>query len=182
MRAVGTRRGNTMVRFLVDQTARRRLWASGAPSQLATDSPPSDHWSARWTPRFLERIHRRLIGRMCFVDALPEGELRWYGGAEVRLWCVTDAHHTVLALDHGDTPAQIRERARRWRSCLSTRTAPGLASPHWGHPVYGARLDQASGELDVVWAVPGEWCALVLGATTPEPVAPLPEAWRTAEV
>ena len=177
MRPVGALRGNTMLRFLVDQTSRRRLWASLAPSQIDERAPGAEQWSARWTRRFHDLLRRRLLARMATIETLPEGELRWYGGEGLHLWSLADAHTTVLALEHDETPDRLRERARRWRACLTTRTAPGLASLHWGHPVYGARLDQASGELEVVWAVPGDWCALVIGATVPEPIAPLPDAW-----
>ena len=77
---------------------------------------------------------------------------------------------------------EIRERARRWLSCLTTRTAPGLASPHWGHPVYGARLDPLSGELDVVWAEPGDWCDAVLAERLPTCEWEAPRTWAVAPV
>jgi hypothetical protein len=93
------------------------------------------------------------------------------------VWAFVAPLATVLALDHADSEREIRERARRWLGCLTTRTAPGLASPHWGHPVYGARLDPASGELDVVWAVPGEWCEAVLADRIPEREWDLPAHW-----
>ena len=177
MRPVGTRRGNTMVRFLVDQAARRRLWMSLAPSQVDEAAPGAEQWSVRWTRRFYDHVRRRLLPRMTVAGRVPEGELRWYGGDTLRLWALVDVHATVLALEHGETPATLGDRARRWTACLTTRTAPGLASGHWGHPVYGARLDDRSGELDVVWATPGDWCALVLAPSLPRAATRIPARW-----
>lgn len=174
MRPVGTRRGNTMVRTFVDQAARRRLWASLAPSQVDEEAPSSDQWSVRWTRRFYDHVRRRLVPRMTPIERTSDGELRWWGGDDVRLWALVDVDATVLALEHGETSESLLERARRWSACLATRTAPGLASPHWGHPVYGARLDLRNGELDVVWAVPGDWCAIVMAPSPPSATLPVP--------
>ncbi len=167
MRPIGTRRGNTMVRFQVDQSSRRRLWAALAPSQVDETAPGADQWSVRWSRRFYDHVRRRLLPRMTVAGRLDEGEVRWYGGESLRLWALVDVHATVLAIEHGETPGTLAARARRWIACLTTRTAPGLASPHWGHPVYGARLDIRTGELDVVWATPGDWCGLVMSPALP---------------
>lgn len=164
MRPVGTHRGNGSVRFQVQQVARRRLYASGAPEREGLVGLAHDRLAERWTLPFFQRLRERLLPRMRPVGALEVGELRRLASEPVSLWALQAEHALVLARDDGDTIEQLHERARRWAACLRTRTAPGLASPHWGHPVYGARLDPATGELDVVWATPGEWFEFALGA------------------
>lgn len=181
MRSVGTRRGNTMVRFVVDQASRRRLWISLAPGLDDAGPSGADQWSVRWSRRFYDHVRRRLVPRMTAVARSDAGELRWYGRDGFAMWALVDVHATVLALDHADTPSQLVERARRWAACLTTRTAPGPASAHWGHPVYGARLDTRSGELDVVWAVPGDWCGLVMSASLPATASARPGHWASPE-
>ncbi len=74
----------------------------------------------------------------------------------------------------------IDQSARRWHACLRTRTAPGLASPHWGHPVYGARLDPANDELDVVWAAPGDWVAFAFDDESATRSFDSPRHWASA--
>lgn len=176
MRLTGPRRGNPTVRFMIELTARRRM--SGG--LLAARDPAragSERDVLRWGREFFDRVHAGLLPRTARVAGTPEGELRYLGSPGLSLWAFVAPFATVLALDHADTEAQIRERARRWLGCLTTRTAPGLASPHWGHPVYGARVDAMTGELDVVWAVPGEWCDAVLADRLPEREWDAPAHW-----
>jgi len=159
MRSIGTHRGNPVLRGMIDQSARRRLYSSLEPARAGAEGTPGDPSAVRWTRAFFERLRDVLVPRMAVTAALEDGELRYFGGSPPDLWALCAPHALVLAYEHADSPQQIRERARRWSACLRTRTAPGLASPHWGHPVYGARLDPANGELDVVWAAPGDWVA-----------------------
>jgi hypothetical protein len=114
------------------------------------------------------------------VTDTPEGQLRYYGSRAMSVWAFVSEHATALAYEHAESPEQIRERARRWLACLTTRTAPGLASPHWGHPLYGARLDPLNGELDVVWAFPGEWCDAVWSSELPAREWDAPRDWSPA--
>lgn len=179
MRSFGSRRGNTAVRFMVEQTARRRLWANLGPERGDPSGEESDPLAVRWTRAFFERLRDVVMPRMAVVDAIESAELRFHGGDRLGLWGLRAEHEVVLAYEHGDTPETIRERARRWRGCLSTRTAPGLASRHWGHPVYGARLDPANGELDVVWAVPGDWIVFAASEIPAPRVFDVPPAWDT---
>ncbi len=176
MRPLGHRRGNPTLRFMVDQTARRRMYASLSPEVVGVDQVLEGALQ-RWSREFFERLHDTFVPRMAHVTDTPEGELRYFGSEALSVWALIGDHATALAYDHADSPQQIRERARRWLTCLTTRTAPGLASPHWGHPVYGARLDPHSGELDVVWAVPGEWCDRVLAGSVPPRQWDLPRGW-----
>ncbi len=178
----GARRGNPAVRFMIEQTARRRTW-SALPSDREGPAPRVEQGAERrWSREFFERVREAWLPRMARVGEMPEGRIRYYGARALSLWAVESPHATALAYEYGDTPAQIRERARRWFACLATRTAPGLASPHWGHPVYGARLDPFSGELDVVWAVPGDWCDAVLAGAVPEREWDAPRHWLAEAV
>ena len=132
----------------------------------------------RWSREFFEQLHSTLLPRMAHIADTPEGVLHYYGTSALRMWAFVTPHETAIAYEQGDTPEQIHERARRWLACLSSRTAPGLASPHWGHPLYGARVDRLSGELDVVWAVPGEWTDAVLGGSLPAREWDTPPHWN----
>lgn len=165
MRSFGSRRGNTAVRFMVEQSARRRLWASLGPERGDAANADGDPLAARWTRGFFVRLRARVRVGMALVEPFDErGELRFFGGERLALWALATPGELVLAYEHDETRRSLRERASRWLACLTTRTAPGLASRHWGHPVYGARLDPRTEELDVVWAVPGDW----LGFATSE--------------
>lgn len=175
MRLTGHRRGNPAVRFMIEQTARRRMYASLGPEREGTSAREGS--VARWSREFFEQLHASLLPRMAHVTDTPEGALRYFGSPALKLWAFVSPHETALAYDHADSPTQIRERARRWLACLTTRTAPGLASPHWGHPVYGARLDPLSGELDVVWSTPGDWCDAVLTGALPAREFDAPPHW-----
>ena len=176
MRSIGTHRGNPVLRSMIQQAGRRRLYASLAPHQGELDSS-ADPQAIRWTREFFEHLRSALLPRMAVTAALEEGELRYFGGADWSLWALSAPHALVVAYDHGDSPAQIRERARRWRACLQTRTAPGLASPHWGHPVYGARLDPRTDELDVVWATLGSWFDFAREEELLERICDAPPQW-----
>src|SRR5262245_65999272 len=163
MRPTGHRRGNPAVRFMIEQTARRRMWTAsgGGPGVEAAVEAAGEAAERRFSPEFFERLRDAWLPRMAHVTDTPEGQLRYLGSSAMSMWALVSQHATALAYEMAETPAEIRERARRWLACLTTRTAPGLASTHWGHPLYGARLDPVSAELDVVWAVPGEWCDVV---------------------
>lgn len=176
MRLTGYRRGNSTVRLMIEQTARRRMYASLSPEREGADAARSGG-VVRWSREFFEQLHTSLLPRMAHVTDTPEGQLRYFGSQALSVWAFVSEHATALAYEHADTPVQIRERARRWLGCLTTRTAPGLASPHWGNPIYGARLDPLSGELDVVWAVPGEWSDRVLAGSMPQREWDAPRQW-----
>lgn len=179
MRSFGSRRGNTAVRFMVEQSARRRLWASLGPERGDEPAENRDPLAVRWTRAFFERARAHAVPLMAPVESFGElGELRFFGGDRLSLWALSTPLELVFAYEHGETLASLRERARRWLACLTTRTAPGLASRHWGHPVYGARLDPRTDELDVVWAVPGDWLGFV-ASDLPVPRAhDLPQQWE----
>lgn len=175
MRLTGHRRGNPAVRFMIEQTSRRRMSSvAGDRAGLDGGEPGS---VARWSREFFQQLHESLLPRMAHVTDTPEGQIRYLGSSTMSLWAFVSDHTMALAYEMGDTPTQIRERARRWLACLTSRTAPGLASPHWGHPVYGARVDPLSGELDVVWAVPGDWCDVVLQGAVPACEWETPPSW-----
>jgi hypothetical protein len=176
MRQTGIHRGNPTVRFMVTQSARRRMYASLRPETAILPAAP-DSRTLRWSREFFERLHATLLPQMATVAEVPEGVLRYHGSQVMKLWALVSPHATALAYDFSETPETIRERASRWVACLTTRTAPGLASPHWGNPVYGARLDPLSGELDVVWANPGDWCDVVLHGALPAREHDRPLEW-----
>jgi len=182
MRLTGCARGNPTVRFMIGQTARRRMWSPPAPAREGALEAAGEGAERRWGREFFERLRDAWLPRMAHVTDTPEGELRYHGSSVMSVWAFVSQHATALAYEVADTPAEIRERARRWLACLTTRTAPGLASPHWGHPLYGARLDPLSGELDVVWALPGEWCEAVLTGALPEREWDTPRSWTTEPV
>lgn len=162
MRPIGTRRGNPVVRRMIEQNQRRRLYYSLSPDEAQVRGDESDPRAVRWTREFFERLREVVVPRMAVAETLEEGELRYFGAGHLQLWALHRDHELVFAYDFGDTRHEIRERAKRWLGCLSTHTAPGLPSPHWGRPVYGARVDRATQELDVVWATPGDWCRFAL--------------------
>ena len=133
--------------------------------------------AACWSRDFFDRIRGTVFPRMAPALEVDGAELRYLGGEDFALWGLHASHEMVLAYECLDTPASLLERARRWRACLRTRTSPGLMTRSWGRPVYGARLDPLSGELDVVWATPGEWCGVVLGDVPPSVQTELPAHW-----
>ena len=152
------------------------MWAANSQESASLELTAEDA-VLRWSRPFYERLQAALLPRMAHVTDTAEGHIRYLGSHTLSLWAFVSEHTTALAYEHGDTPEQIRERARRWSACLASRTAPGLASPHWGHPVYGARVDPLSGELDVVWAVPGDWCDAVLRDAVPSCEWEAPPSW-----
>jgi hypothetical protein len=180
MRLTGPRRGNPTLRFMIEHTARRRMWSPPSPARDGAIAEASEGAERRWGREFFERLRDAWLPRMAHVADTPDGELRYLGSHALNLWAFVSPHATALAYDVDDTAAQIRARALRWLGCLTTRTAPGLASPHWGHPVYGARLDPVSGELDVVWAETGDWCDAVLAGRLPEREWDAPRNWTRA--
>jgi len=177
MRSFGSRRGNPAVRFMVEQTSRRRLWAWLTPEREAPGAGDADPLAVRWTRAFFDRIRDVVVPRMASVERTDAGELRFFGAAGLGLWALVAPRGLVLAYEHGDSPELIRARARRWHACLATRTAPGLASPHWGHPVYGARLEPDTDELDVVWAFAGDWLAFACDDPVPAREHDVPPHW-----
>lgn len=180
MRSFGSRRGSNAVHFMVEQTARRRLWASLGPERGDAAEENRDPLAVRWTREFFELARARAIPLMARVEPFGDlGELRFFGGDRLSLWALTTPGELVIAYEHGESPVSLRERARRWLACLTTRTAPGLASRHWGHPVYGARLDPRTDELDVVWAVPGDWLGLVASGLPVPREHDLPRHWTS---
>lgn len=180
MRPTGTRPGLSVMRLMIEQTARRRMGAAVPPGRGVAGPSVGADAARRWGREFFETLRGVLVPRMAPVVETPEGWLRYLGSPALSLWAFGSDLHLALAHEYTDTPEQIVERARRWLGCLRTRTAPGLASPHWGHPVYGARLDPLSGELDVVWAVPGDWCEAVLAGRFPEREWDAPRSWSRA--
>ena len=161
---------------MIEQTARRRMYSALSPERDGVGSARAGA-GLQWSREFFEQLNAALLPRMAHVTDTPEGALHYYGSQALSVWAFVSEHAVALAYEHAENPAQIRERARRWLACLTTRTAPGLASTHWGHPVYGARLDPLSGELDVVWAFPGEWCDAVVNAALPAREWDVPQSW-----
>lgn len=178
MRSFGSHRGNPALRFIIEQAARRRLWAQLGPERPSLIGPASGRHAERWSRRFFERFSALVHEQFAPALRVPEGALSYFGAPHVQLWALASEHALVLALDHEDSREGIAERARRWQACLTTRTTPGLASAHWGHPVYGARLDPLTGELDVVWAFAGDWCELALAPEAPERKWDTPDHWH----
>lgn len=182
MRLTGYRRGNPTVRFMVEQSARRRMCFAISPEHEAELAPGNAPDACRWSREFFERLHAEFLPRMAPVADAEDGRLLYYGAGSMSLWAFVTSDATTLAYEHEETPVLIHERARRWLACLATHTAPGLASPHWGDPVYGARIDPLTGELDVVWACPGEWCDAVMNAELPAREWDAPRSWSEVEV
>ncbi|MCC6653043.1 MAG: hypothetical protein IT348_17950 [Candidatus Eisenbacteria bacterium] len=182
MRPIGTRRGNPIVRRIIEQGQRRRLYYALSPDEAQVRGDESDPRALRWTREFFERLRSVLVPRMAVTESIEGGELRYFGAEGMQLWALHREHELVVAYDHGDTQSEIRERARRWIACLSTHTAPGPASRHWGHPVYGARVDAATQELDVVWATSGEWCRFALSEAPMARLWALPPHWPQQEM
>lgn len=182
MRQLGTRRGNPIVRRMIEQGQRRRLYYSLSPDEAQVRGDESDPRALRWTREFFERLRSVLVPRMAIAETFEGGELRYFGAEDLKLWALHREHELVVAYDHGDSRSEIRERARRWIGCLATHTAPGPASRHWGHPVYGARLDSATHELDIVWATSGDWCRFVLAGEDVPRRWSLPPHWSPPEL
>ena len=180
MRAIGSRRGNAILRASVQMSARRRLesWivphAASAPGGAPEDAGPE------YTRAFFDRVRNDLLPRMTPALALEGAEVRWLGAGGAGMWAMDASVGLVLALECADTPALLAERAKRWLACLRTRTTPGVLDRTWGQPVYGARLDAGRDEPDVVWSRPGEWRGVVLAGAWPAGGA-LPAPWRAPE-
>lgn len=182
MRPIGTRRGNPVVRRMIEQNQRRRLYYSLSPDEAQVRGDANDPRAVRWTREFFERLRDVVVPRMAVAERIEDGVLRYFGAENLRLWALHREHELVVAYDHGDSPSEIRERARRWLGCLATHTAPGLPSPHWGRPVYGARVDRATQELDIVWATPGDWCRFVLEDEHAPRMYDAPPHWARAQL
>ena len=150
-----------------------------AGSASGANDPPG---APAFTRAFFERIRDIVLPRMTPALAVDGAELRYFAAADIGLWAMSAADGLVLACESDDTPALLSERARRWLTCLRTRTTPGVQLRTWGLPVYGARLDVASDRLDVVWATPGPWCGFVLADDAVSTVRNLPLHWRQSEL
>ena len=150
-----------------------------AGSASGADDPPG---APAFTRAFFERIRDIVLPRMTPALAVDGAELRYFAAADLGLWAMSAADGLVLACESDDTPALLSERARRWLTCLRTRTTPGIQLRTWGLPVYGARLHAASDRLDVVWATPGPWCGFVLADDAVSTVRNLPLHWRQSEL
>ncbi len=134
MRSTGHRRGNPAVRFAVEQTARRRMYAALSPEREGAEGAAKGAIQ-RWSREFFERLHSALLPRMAYVADTDGGELRYFGSSALRVWAFVGQHATALAYEHADTPVQIRERSRRWLACLSTRRGRRAATtPARGGP------------------------------------------------
>ncbi len=177
MRSFGGRRGNPVLGAALQMAARRRAYATLAPHAGESDAEVGAPFAARFSRAFFDRIREHVLPRMVPALEIEGGHLRYFGAEKLRLWALEGPQALVLAYEHSDTPALLRERSERWLKCVRTRTAPGMVTPHWGHPVYGARLDPARDELDVVWATPGDWCGFVLAEEPEATRFALPPWW-----
>ena len=117
---------------MIEQAARRRLWASLGPERPSAGGAGSD--GARWTREFFTALGTFVCEHFAAVDELPEGSLGYYGVPGMQLWSLRTDRTLVLALDHEDSPAQIATRAPRWRACPPTPPKPGVASHHARSP------------------------------------------------
>ncbi len=178
MRPLGVYRGNPALRVAIHQALRRRLYAGLTPHDGVSDG---DALSTRWTREFYDRLCADVLPRMAFIESIEGGELRYFGRPRFSLWAFQSERALIVAYDYYDSPEELRDRTRRWLSCLRTHTAPGLASRHWGHPVYGAMLDPGTDEVDVVWAVPGDWMKLAADSEQPTRTFDRPLHWSEAE-
>src|SRR5262249_55747891 len=116
MRLTGPRRGNPAVRFMVEQTARRRMWSALGPSRGAAEDAAEREGTRersgaeeRWSRAFFDTIRASLLPRMAPVAETPEGRILYYGSAALCLWAVESPRATALAYEYTETPAQIRE-------------------------------------------------------------------------
>lgn len=181
MRSIGTHRGNPLLRASVLQTARRRMeWLPDV--QPGVEPIEREGLRATFLTRaFFDRVREHVLPRMAPTLCVDGAELRYFGAHGLALWGLQAEQGLVLAYECADTPTQLIERARRWLSCLRTRTTPGVLDRTWGKPVYGARVDEACDRVEVVWANPGEWCGFVL-ADDPAPRQwNLPPNWSEPE-
>lgn len=180
MRPMGVYRGNTTLRVAIGQALRRRLYAELVPHRASAPDAAADSLERRWSREFYDDLCTVALPRMAPVERIAAGELRYFGRPGFSLWALRAPDALMLAYDYHDTPEELRVRAHRWSECLRTHTAPGMASRHWGQPVYGARLDASTGGIDVVWAVPGDWMRLADASTAPERTRDLPLHWSEA--
>jgi hypothetical protein len=120
MRPIGTRRGNPIVRRIIEQGQRRRLYYALSPDEAQVRGDESDPRALRWTREFFERLRSVLVPRMAVTEAIDGGELRYFGAEGMQLWALHREHELVVAYDHGDSRTEIRDRARRWVACLRT--------------------------------------------------------------
>jgi hypothetical protein len=184
MRSRGTHRGNPILRASVEQSSRRRLESllvphSGLDEFAADPLHAPEPTSSR---AFFDRVREHVLPQMAPALDVDGTEVRYFGTDGLGLWGMQAAQGLVLAYECADTPALLVERARRWLSCLRTRTTPGILDRTWGRPVYGARLDAACDALEVVWATPGDWCRFVLSDAPVVRRWSQPPHWRTREL
>src|SRR5436190_14408326 len=111
MRLTGPRRGNPMLRFMIEHTARRRMWSPPSPARDGAIAEASEGAERRWGREFFERLRDGWLPRMAHVEDTPDGELRYLGSHALSLWAFVTPHATALAYDVDDTEAQIRARA-----------------------------------------------------------------------
>ncbi len=184
MRTMGVYRGNPTLRVAIGQALRRRLYAELVPHDASRGAVPgageADALDRRWSREFHDALRVHALPLMAPIERTAEGVLRYFGRPGFSLWALHSDHTLVLAYDYHDTPEELRARARRWAGCLRTRTAPGMANRHWGQPVYGARLDAATDDLEVVWAVPGDWMRLADAENAAERTRDVPLHWSEA--
>jgi hypothetical protein len=181
MRLTGHRRGNPTVRFMIEQTARRRMWSPPAPARNGDMAQAGDGAERRWDREFFDRLRNAWLPRMAHVADTPDGELRYLGSADA------PAVGVRRAARHG---AGLRGGRHRGRRSANAPVAGSPVSPRARRPgsrartgatrCTGARLDPHSGELDVVWALPGDWCDAVLAGTLPECEWEAPRTWAVA--
>ena len=179
MRSIGTHRGNPLLRASVAQGARRRMEWLPVPQQAGGARRGAE--PAPFTRSFYDRVRDGLLPRMVPALSVDGAELRYFASERLALWGLRAPQGLVLAYECAEAPAQLAEHARRWMSCLRTRTVPGMLGRTWGRPVYGARHEAAWDLVDVVWATPGEWCEFVLGELPRAAHRSLPPHWDESE-
>lgn len=181
MRSIGSRRGNPILRASVEQSARRRMESWSVPS-AGEPAARESFRAATFSREFFERVRAQFLPRMTPALTVDDAEVRYWGAAGLGLWGMQASHGLVLAVECADTPSLLVERARRWISCLRTRSAPGMLLRSWGRPVYGARFDRAYDALEVLWSTPGEWCGMVLADEPGAPQFARPPHWSDDEL
>src|SRR5262245_62438148 len=93
------RRGNPTLRFMIDQTARRRMWSPPSPAREGVIEQAGEGAERRWGREFFERLRDAWLPRMAHVADTPDGEIRYLGSSGLRLWAFATLHATALAYE-----------------------------------------------------------------------------------
>src|SRR5262245_37056325 len=106
MPLTGHHRGIPAVRFMIEQTQRRRMWSAQSQEREEAEAEPSAASVRRWGREFFDRVREVLVPRMAVIAETPEGQLRYLGSPAMSLWALVSEHALVVAHEYADTPEQ----------------------------------------------------------------------------